>query len=109
MRGDGGTGARGLPVHPGRDALPVPGRRRRPARGDRRDHAAVAGRERGPRGARRLAGGRDGLNVALLLMATDPGAPDWPNEDYACAAAGAAVLLGGFNTVPRARDTGCPP
>jgi hypothetical protein len=46
--------------------------------------------------------------VALLLMATDPGTPDWPNEDYACAAAGAAVLLDGCTTVPRDRDIGCP-
>jgi hypothetical protein len=45
--------------------------------------------------------------VTLLLMATDPGTPGWPNEDYACAAPGAAVLLDGCTTVPRDRDIGC--
>ena len=40
-------------------------------------------------------------------MATDPGTPGWPNEDYACAGPGAAVLLDGCTTVPRHRDTGC--
>jgi hypothetical protein len=45
--------------------------------------------------------------VTRLLMATDPGTPGWPNEDYACAAPGAAVLLDGCTTVPRDRDIGC--
>jgi hypothetical protein len=40
-------------------------------------------------------------------MATDPGSPGWPNEDYACAAPGAAVLLDGATTVPRDADIGC--
>ncbi len=43
----------------------------------------------------------------LFQLATDPGTPGWPNEDYACAAAGAAVLLDGCTTVPRDRDIGC--
>ncbi len=40
-------------------------------------------------------------------MATDPGTPGWPNEDYACVAPGAAVLLDGATTVPRDADIGC--
>jgi hypothetical protein len=40
-------------------------------------------------------------------MATDPGSPGWPNEDYACVAPGAAVLLDGATTVPRDADIGC--
>jgi hypothetical protein len=40
-------------------------------------------------------------------MATDPGSPGWPNEDYACIAPGAAVLLDGATTVPRDADIGC--
>ena len=40
-------------------------------------------------------------------MATDPGTPGWPNEDYACVAPGAAVLLDGCTTVPRDADIGC--
>jgi hypothetical protein len=40
-------------------------------------------------------------------MATDPGTPGWPNEDYACAGPGAAVLLDGCTTTPRGTDTGC--
>jgi hypothetical protein len=43
----------------------------------------------------------------LIALATDPGTPGWPNEDYACAAPGAAVLLDGCTTVPRDRDIGC--
>jgi hypothetical protein len=43
----------------------------------------------------------------LITMATDPGTPGWPNEDYACAGPGAAVLLDGCTTVPRDRDIGC--
>lgn len=45
--------------------------------------------------------------MTRLLMATDPGTPGWPNEDYAAAAPGAAVLLDGCTTVPRDRDIGC--
>jgi Protein phosphatase 2C len=40
-------------------------------------------------------------------MATDPGTPGWPNEDYACVAPGAAVLLDGCTTTPRNADIGC--
>lgn len=40
-------------------------------------------------------------------MATDPGTPGWPNEDYACAAPAAAVLLDGCTTTPSGTDTGC--
>jgi len=43
----------------------------------------------------------------LITMATDPGTPGWPNEDYACVGPGAAVLLDGCTTVPRERDIGC--
>jgi hypothetical protein len=40
-------------------------------------------------------------------MASDPGTPGWPNEDYACSGPGAAVLLDGATTTPRGADTGC--
>ncbi len=40
-------------------------------------------------------------------MATDPGTPGWPNEDYACAGPGAAVLLDGCTTFPPGTETGC--
>jgi Protein phosphatase 2C len=40
-------------------------------------------------------------------MASDPGTPGWPNEDYACIGPGAAVLLDGATTTPRGADTGC--
>jgi hypothetical protein len=40
-------------------------------------------------------------------LATDPGAPGWPNEDFAAVAPGAAVLLDGCTTTPRGADTGC--
>jgi hypothetical protein len=43
----------------------------------------------------------------LIELATDPGTPGWPNEDYACVASGAAVLLDGCTTTPRGTDTGC--
>ena len=43
----------------------------------------------------------------LIRMATDPGTPGWPNEDYACAGPGAAVLLDGCTTTPAGTDTGC--
>jgi hypothetical protein len=39
-------------------------------------------------------------------MATDPGSPPWPNEDFAAAAPGAAVLLDGATTLA-GTDTGC--
>ena len=42
-----------------------------------------------------------------VTLATDPGTPGWPNEDFAAVAPGAAVLLDGCTTVPRTRDTGC--
>lgn len=40
-------------------------------------------------------------------LATDPGTPGWPNEDFAVIAPGAAVLLDGCTTTPRGADTGC--
>ena len=40
-------------------------------------------------------------------LATSAGTADWPNEDFAAVAPGAAVLLDGATTVPRGRDTGC--
>jgi len=40
-------------------------------------------------------------------LATDPGSPGWPNEDFAAVAPGAAVLLDGCTTTPRQADTGC--
>jgi hypothetical protein len=42
-----------------------------------------------------------------LLLATDAGTPGWPNEDFAAAGPGAAVLLDGATTVPRDADIGC--
>jgi Protein phosphatase 2C len=42
-----------------------------------------------------------------LMLATDPGTPGWPNEDFAAIGPGAAVLLDGATTVPRSADTGC--
>jgi hypothetical protein len=43
----------------------------------------------------------------LIQMASDPGTPGWPNEDYACIGPGAAVLLDGCTTFPPGSDTGC--
>jgi hypothetical protein len=40
-------------------------------------------------------------------MATDPGTPGWPNEDYACVSPAAAVLLDGCTTFPPGTETGC--
>jgi len=42
-----------------------------------------------------------------IALATDPGTPGWPNEDFAAAAPGAAVLLDGCTTTPYGADTGC--
>jgi hypothetical protein len=42
-----------------------------------------------------------------VTLATDPGTPGWPNEDFAAVAPGAAVLLDGATTFPRDADTGC--
>ena len=42
-----------------------------------------------------------------IALATDPGTPGWPNEDFAAVAPGAAVLLDGCTTTPRGADTGC--
>lgn len=41
-----------------------------------------------------------------VVIATDPGSPDRPNEDFAAAGLGAAVLLDGATT-PADVDTGC--
>jgi Protein phosphatase 2C len=41
-----------------------------------------------------------------VMLATDPGTPGWPNEDFAAIAPGAAVLLDGATT-RRGADTGC--
>jgi hypothetical protein len=40
-------------------------------------------------------------------LATEPGTPGWPNEDFAAVAPGAAVLLDGATTMPRDAVTGC--
>jgi hypothetical protein len=42
-----------------------------------------------------------------VVIASEPGSPDWPNEDFAAAAPGAAVLLDGSTTIPRGAGTGC--
>jgi len=42
-----------------------------------------------------------------VILASDPGTPGWPNEDFAAVAPGAAVLLDGATTFPRGADTGC--
>jgi hypothetical protein len=42
-----------------------------------------------------------------VALASEPGTPGWPNEDFAAVAPGAAVLLDGATTVPRDRVTGC--
>jgi hypothetical protein len=42
-----------------------------------------------------------------ITLATSPGTPGWPNEDYAAVAPAAAVLLDGATTFPFGRDTGC--
>ncbi len=44
---------------------------------------------------------------ARARLATDPGTPGWPNEDFAAVTPGAAVLLDGCTTVPHGADTGC--
>jgi hypothetical protein len=41
-----------------------------------------------------------------VILASEPGKPDWPNEDFAAVAPGAAVLLDGV-TRPRVADDGC--
>jgi hypothetical protein len=42
-----------------------------------------------------------------VVLATEPGTPGWPNEDFAAVAPGAAVLLDGCTTWPRGTETGC--
>jgi hypothetical protein len=42
-----------------------------------------------------------------VMLATDAGKPDWPNEDFAAVAPGAAVLLDGCTTWPPGSQTGC--
>jgi hypothetical protein len=42
-----------------------------------------------------------------VMLATSPGTPGWPNEDYAAVSPGAAVLLDGATTSPPGGDTGC--
>ncbi len=41
-----------------------------------------------------------------VLLVTEPGTPDWPNEDFAAVAPGIAVLLDGAGS-PHGRDGGC--
>jgi hypothetical protein len=41
-----------------------------------------------------------------VLLATEPGTPDWPNEDFAAVAPGIAVLLDGAGS-PHGRTGGC--
>ena len=40
-----------------------------------------------------------------VVLATEPGTPGWPNEDFAAVAPGAAVLLDGCTTWPRGTVT----
>jgi hypothetical protein len=40
-------------------------------------------------------------------LATEPGTPGWPNEDFAAAGYQAAVLLDGCTTTPRGASIGC--
>jgi hypothetical protein len=42
-----------------------------------------------------------------VTLATSPGTPGWPNEDFAAIAPGAAVLLDGATTFPVGKETGC--
>jgi hypothetical protein len=42
-----------------------------------------------------------------VVLASQPGTPGWPNEDFAAVAPGAAVLLDGATTFPTGTDTGC--
>jgi hypothetical protein len=42
-----------------------------------------------------------------VALATEPGTPGWPNEDFAAVAPGAAVLLDGATTFPPGIDIGC--
>jgi hypothetical protein len=42
-----------------------------------------------------------------VALATEPGTPGWPNEDFAAVAPGAAVLLDGATTFPAGIDIGC--
>jgi hypothetical protein len=42
-----------------------------------------------------------------VALATEPGTPGWPNEDFAAVAPGAAVLLDGATTSPAGIDIGC--
>src|SRR5579859_1375525 len=42
-----------------------------------------------------------------VALATEPGTPGWPNEDFAAVAPGAAVLLDGATTFPPGTDIGC--
>jgi hypothetical protein len=42
-----------------------------------------------------------------VALATEPGTPGWPNEDFAAIAPGAAVLLDGATTFPGGIDIGC--
>lgn len=42
-----------------------------------------------------------------ISLASDPGTPGRPNEDFAAVAPGAAVLLDGATTFPLGADTGC--
>jgi hypothetical protein len=46
-------------------------------------------------------------NEMRVVLATDPGTPGWPNEDFAAVAPGAAVLLDGCTTWPPGAQTGC--
>jgi Protein phosphatase 2C len=42
-----------------------------------------------------------------VMLASHAGTPGWPNEDFAAAAPGVAVLLDGATQVPRDADSGC--
>lgn len=57
--------------------------------------------------ARSASTGRTEQTSMRLTLATEPGTPGWPNEDFAAAAPGAAVLLDGATQRLRAADSGC--
>ncbi len=42
-----------------------------------------------------------------VVLASEPGTPGWPNEDFAAVAPGAAELLDGCTTFPPGTDIGC--
>lgn len=47
------------------------------------------------------------MRCVRVMMASVPGTPGWPNEDFAAVAPGVAVLLDGATTYPPGTRTGC--